>query len=86
MPRRPVNSQMLDELLDQLVAGAKRNGWTQAELATRAAIRPETLSRVRGGCQFDTLERLASATGMRIIAVPESPNRHLIDILTGGPF
>ena len=74
---------MLDKLIGQFIDEAKRaRGWSPTDLALDAAIRPETMSRIRGGCHFDTLERLALALGMRIIAVPD--NDHVQNVLRGG--
>ena len=74
---------MLDSLVGHFLEEARRtNGWNSAELAAHAGISPETMSRIKGGCHFDTVERLAAALGMRIIAVPD--NDHVQDVLSRG--
>jgi len=48
---------------DQLASLLQEQGMTQAELARRAGVHPETVSHiVRGGhCSTDTLEKMAAA-------------------------
>lgn len=76
---------MLRALVDSLLTEARTSrGWSQADLAVHADLRPETMSRIKGGCQFDTLERLARTLGMRIIAVPD--NDYVQQVLTGNGF
>jgi ribosome-binding protein aMBF1 (putative translation factor) len=85
MPRRQTESRMLSRLVDQIIDRARTDrGWTQAELAFRSDLRPETLSLIKAGCQFDSLERLARTAGMRIIAIPDDD--HVSQVLTGGDF
>lgn len=85
MGRNKTNSEMLASLTSSLLDEAQsRHGWTQAEFAARAGLRPETMSRIKGGCHFDTLERLARTAGMRIVAIPD--NSHVEQVLTGSGF
>lgn len=85
MPRKKTDSVMLSSLIDSFVAEARTSrGWNQVDLAVHAGIRPETLSRIKGGCQFDTLERLAKVLGLRIIAVPDDD--YVQQVLTGSGF
>lgn len=43
----------------QLIRGRKAAGWTQAELATRAGIRQETISRIETGKHSPGLKTMA---------------------------
>ncbi|EAU41339.1 hypothetical protein FP2506_01190 [Fulvimarina pelagi HTCC2506] len=60
-------------ILRTIFAESARRGWTDAELARRANITPEALSRLskQGGARFATLERLASAVGFMVKLVPD---------------
>lgn len=62
----------LVQLLDQIRTDARKQGWSDAELARRAGITPEALSRMRtsGGARFETLERLAAVVGQRLKLAP----------------
>jgi len=55
-------------LLARIANHARAQGLSRRALAQRAGVRPETLSRIasRGTCDFDTLERLATAAGLRL--------------------
>lgn len=54
--------------LQQITAAASAKGLSRRALARRAGVRPETVSRIasRGTCDFGTLERLATAAGLRL--------------------
>ncbi len=58
-------------LLSHVLASAKSAGIDQRELAQRAGIRPETLSRLksRGRGDLDTLDRMAGIVGLRLALV-----------------
>jgi len=60
-------------LLSEVLAAAKAAGIDQRELALRAGIRPETLSRLKrkGRGDFDTLDRMARVAGMRLSLVAD---------------
>ena len=52
---------------ERVAAARKRLGWSQAELARRAAITPGGVSQIEGGSRIpsaDTLLRLAEALGL----------------------
>jgi transcriptional regulator with XRE-family HTH domain len=58
-------------LLGQVLTTAKAAGIDQRELAQRAGIRPETLSRLKrkGRGDLDTLDRMAQVVGLRLALV-----------------
>ena len=61
--------------LARIADAAKSRGLNRRELAVRAGVRPETVSRIasRGTCDFATLERLAAAVGLRLGLLDEVP-------------
>jgi len=65
------NNTDFSSLLDQVLATAKAAGIDQRELAQRAGIRPETLSRLKrkGRGDLDTLDRMAQVVGLRLSLV-----------------
>ncbi len=68
-------STHLSALIDTLTAAARRAGLNDTQWAAEAAIRKETLSRIRrrSSCDFNTLQALAQAVGKTIQAVPSKP-------------
>lgn len=62
-------------LLARIADHARAQGLNRRELAQRAGVRPETLSRIasRGTCDFDTLGRLAAAAGLRLGIQDDQP-------------
>ncbi|WJW76602.1 helix-turn-helix transcriptional regulator [Thiohalobacter sp. IOR34] len=60
-------------LLEQILAAARERGLTQQQLASRAGITPETLSRMkkRGSGELTTIERLAAIVGLRLSLLPD---------------
>jgi hypothetical protein len=62
------STQRLRGILGQLDQEARAQGLTDVEWATRAGVRKETLSRIRGrpSCDFATLEALAEALGVML--------------------
>ena len=65
------NNTDFSSLLGQVLATAKAAGIDQRELAQRAGIRPETLSRLKrkGRGDLDTLDRMAQVVGLRLALV-----------------
>lgn len=61
-------------LLNRIKAEAKEQGLTSGQLAEKAGVRPESLSRAAGrkDIGFDTLWRLAAALGYGIDLVPHA--------------
>lgn len=76
----------ITSLLEQIIAEGKKQGLEQQDIASRAGISPETLSRAKKAAdiQFSTLSRLANAVGLRVTLVPDRPV--LEKILTGDVF
>lgn len=73
---------MTEQLINTIADEARRrHGWSQSELATRAGLPPETVSRAKRGCRADTLERLAKAAGLRLTVVPDDS---YVEQLLGG--
>lgn len=60
-------------LLDQILVFAKAQGITQKELAGKAGIPKESLSRLKGrnSVKVQTLERLADAIGFELLLLPK---------------
>ena len=63
------------QLIDKIIATAKRQNIDQGELAQRAGIRPETLSRAKKNpnIHLDTLMELARIVGLRVALIPDHP-------------
>jgi len=58
--------QKLVELLNQAIEQGRAKGLSQADVARRAGLPPERLSRMKatGRCEFETLARLVAASGL----------------------
>lgn len=67
----------MDEIaiINQIITAAKSQGISQGELATRAGIRQETLSRARkhSTLRFSTMQQLAQIVGLSFKLVPDNP-------------
>ncbi len=63
----------LSELLEQILAHAKAQGIVGKDLAVRAGIAPETLSRMksRGTGDASVLLALAQVVGLKVVLVPD---------------
>jgi len=64
-----------NNLINKIIAAGKSNDIDQNELAHRAGIRPETLSRAKKNpnIHLDTLKDLAHIVGLRVALVPDHP-------------
>jgi hypothetical protein len=64
---------MNDPLLEEILAAARRLGLTQAELAARAGIAAESLSRMKQAddLRLSSLRRLAAGVGLRLALLPD---------------
>lgn len=64
-----------NNLIGKIISAGKRNNIDQGELAQRAGIRPETLSRAKKNpnIHLDTLKDLARIVGLRVTLVPDHP-------------
>lgn len=69
-----INETVNMPLLDQIFAFAKAQGITQKELAGKAGIPQESLSRLKGrnSVKAKTLELLADAIGLELVLLPKS--------------
>ena len=76
------NTQTNDfnQLLNQIFQAAKQNGTPQKELAIRAGISPETLSRMksRGSGDFNVLNKMAHMVGFRLTLAPDDETLNAI--------
>lgn len=61
------------EIINEIIGLAKSQGINQGELAERAGIRQETLSRARkhSTLRFSTVQQLANIVGLSIKLVPD---------------
>jgi transcriptional regulator with XRE-family HTH domain len=62
------------KLMRTVVDAAKKQGMAQAELARKAKLSPEQLSRLMGGgggARVETLANLAAVVGLRLALVPD---------------
>ncbi len=77
---------IISTLLDQIILEGKKQGLEQKEIARKAGISQETLSRAKkaSDMQLSTLVRLANAVGLKVALVPAAPV--LEKILSGGLF
>ena len=71
----------LDAIIKEILGRAKASGLSQAELARRADLTPEALSRLRRSlrCDFGTVVRLADVVGLDIQAAPRAPYRRRLE-------
>lgn len=64
-----------NNLINRIISAGKKHNIDQNELAERAGIRPETLSRAKKNpnIHLDTLKDLARIVGLRVTLIPDSP-------------
>lgn len=64
-----------NELLRQIIALGRQKGLTQQDIARRARLQPESLSRAKksGDMYVSSLDELARAVGLRLVLVPDQP-------------
>ncbi len=77
---------VVSALLGQIIVEGKKQGLEQKDIAEKAGIPPETLSRAKkaSDIQLSTLIRFAGAVGLRVALVPGHPV--LEKILSGDVF
>lgn len=63
------------DIINEIIAMAKTQHISQGELAARAGIRQETLSRAKknSSLRFKTVERLARIVGLKLKLVTDNP-------------
>ncbi len=63
------------EIINQIIARAKAQNISQGELAARAGIRQETLSRAKkkSNLRFKTIEQLAQIVGLQLKLIADNP-------------
>jgi len=71
------------DLLSQILKLGKEQGLRQFDIARRAGIKPESLSRAKkaGDMRASTLNELARVVGMKLSLAPDKP---LIDKIDSG--
>lgn len=64
----------LQAVLADILERAEEQGIQAAQLAKRAHVRPETLSRMksRGTGDFGTIDAMARVVGMKLVLVPDN--------------
>ncbi len=77
---------VISALLGRIILEGKKQGLEQKDIARKAGISQETLSRAKkaSDIQLSTLIRLANAVGLKVALVPADPV--LEKILSGGLF
>ena len=63
------------DIINEIIKIAKAQDISQGELATRAGIRQETLSRARKNStlRFKTVQQLAQIVGLKLKLIPDNP-------------
>jgi len=63
------------EIINEIIARAKAQNISQGELAARAGIRQETLSRAKknSNLRFKTVEQLAKIVGLQLKLIADNP-------------
>ena len=63
------------DIINEIIEMAKSQNISQGELATRAGIRQETLSRARKNStlRFKTVQQLAQIVGLQLKLIPDNP-------------
>ncbi len=63
------------EIINEIIALAKAQNISQGELAARAGIRQETLSRAKknSNLRFKTIEQLAQIVGLQLKLIADNP-------------
>lgn len=62
-------------IINEIISAAKSQGISQGELAARAGIRQETLSRAKknASLRFKTVELLAQIVGLKLTLITDNP-------------
>jgi len=63
------------EIINEIISLAKKQNISQGELAARAGIRQETLSRAKknSNLRFKTIEQLAHIVGLQLKLIADNP-------------
>jgi transcriptional regulator with XRE-family HTH domain len=83
--RDAITDSPVSALLEQILVHAKEQGISGKDLAVRAGIAPETLSRMktRGTGDAAVLLALAHVVGLKVILVPDDER---LEAIRGGAF
>jgi DNA-binding phage protein len=70
-----------NELLSRIIAVGRQKGLRQQDIARRARLQPESLSRAKksGDMYVSSLDELARVVGLRLTLVPDQPLIEKID-------
>jgi hypothetical protein len=73
--------QTTTELLNQIIALGRQKGLRQQDIARRARLQPESLSRAKksGDMYVSNLQELARVVGLKLVLVPDQPVIEKID-------
>lgn len=68
-----IDSETVRSVLNSILTAAETKKLKEKELARRAGLRPETLSRMksRGTGDFTLIDRLARVVGLKLATVPD---------------
>jgi len=71
------------DIINEIINAAKSQSISQGELAARAGIRQETLSRAKknSNLRFSTIEQLAQIVGLQLKLIADNP---VADKIQGG--
>lgn len=63
------------DIIIEIIKAAKARDISQGELAARAGIRQETLSRAKkhSNLRYSTIEKLAQIAGLQLKLIPDNP-------------
>ncbi len=69
------------ELLSQIITLGRQKGLRQQDIARRARLQPESLSRAKksGDLYVSNLQELARVVGLKLVLVPDQPVIEKID-------
>ena len=69
------------ELLNQIIVLGRQKGLRQQDIARRARLQPESLSRAKksGDMYVSNLQELARVVGLKLVLVPDQPVIEKID-------
>ena len=81
-------SQLIKDLMLQVIAAGKERGLSQAQLAANAGITAVGLSKAkaRGDLLVSTLEKLAAQSGLELVLLPRRTREKDAEAIKSGAF